>query len=122
MSTTRSRRKLKDLIRERMRKTGESFVVARFNLLKGEGSLCPACSGMLKREVVKTFVEPDDDATEGQIADYMMAVEAGRDDALAEHWTEEVDVVWCPKCETPTDRLWRKLGIVPDSHAARRLK
>jgi hypothetical protein len=101
------KRRLKDLIQERMEKYGERYTTARSNVLRSQGRLCPACNGMLSAETVRQIFEPDDDATEGQVADYLMEVESG----IGDNWTEEVGVVWCPRCETPFDRVLRELGL-----------
>lgn len=85
---------LKALIRERMKKTGESFSTARAHIVR-QGHPCPSCGSPLSAILIRETFEPDEDATEGQIADYMAEMESGEFDNWA--WTGRR---WfCPRCE-----------------------
>ncbi|MBL8918116.1 MAG: hypothetical protein JNJ54_04575 [Myxococcaceae bacterium] len=95
-------RDLKQLIRQRMAKTGEPYTVARRHVLNASGKLCPACSGALVERTVLQM--PDigedgvDDLTDGQAADYFSALESNDPRDWGE-WAEEVVEKFCPRCE-----------------------
>ncbi len=91
---------LKTMIRARCAKTGESYVEARRQLLAKAGPLCPACGGLLTRSIVRPMTEMpdlDDDATDGQAADWLAAHESGD---YGEWVTDIVEIV-CARCDAP---------------------
>lgn len=68
---------------------------------------CPTCGSRVVEQTRLQIAPFPEDATEGQQADYMMAVESG---GLGD-WAEEVTERFCPKCEPPTLKLAPALGV-----------
>lgn len=93
---------LKQLIRQRMAKTGEPYTVARRHVLNADEKLCPACSGTLEERTVVQMPDIGEDGvdglTEGQAADYFTALESNDPGDWGE-WAEEVVERYCPRCE-----------------------
>lgn len=84
----------------------------RFSPSTSEPGRCPTCKDVHDREVVTAKFEPSADATDGQLADYMMQVET-----VGDNWTHEVEVTWCPTARHPGRALFGSSpsGCVPTS-------
>jgi hypothetical protein len=96
MARKKSKKSLNALIRERMKKTGESFTAARAHIIK-QGNPCPSCGGPLSAFLVRELYEPDEDDgwTDGQLADFYMECETG----IGDNWHSIVRQWFCPHCE-----------------------
>ena len=95
---------LKKLIRDRMKKTGESYAATRRHVLAAERKICSNCGGTLERRIVREMADVDGDESEGQIADYFAAMESGD---MGE-WAAEHEEWYCPRCEPPLRRILRE--------------
>jgi hypothetical protein len=97
-----TKKDLKQLIRQRMAKTGESYTLARRHVLGADQKLCPACSVALEERTVREMPDLDgyavDDLTEGQAADYFQALDSD-DPSDWGDWADDVMEKFCPKCE-----------------------
>lgn len=58
---------------------------------------CATCGSPLKARIIAVMAELDDDATEGQMADHLAALESGDPG----EWGMKVPQVYCPQCESP---------------------
>jgi hypothetical protein len=67
--------------------------------------LCPTCGAELRRRAVRELAMPDDDATEGQFADWIGATESGD----FGEWAVEYEELFCPRCESPMMRALRTM-------------
>lgn len=97
-----TKKDLKQLIRQRMTKTKESFTVARRHVLAAAGNLCPGCGRMLSERTVRQMPDLDDHLdglTDGQAADYMMAADSD-DPRDWGDWAEDVIEKFCARCES----------------------
>lgn len=97
-----TKKDLKQLIRQRMAKTGEPYTVARRHILTGDDKLCPACNGTLEERTVQQMPDLPEDGldglTDGQAADYFQALESDDPRGWGD-WAEDVIEKFCPKCE-----------------------
>ncbi|GMU63528.1 MAG: hypothetical protein AMXMBFR34_52910 [Myxococcaceae bacterium] len=88
-----TKKDLKQLIRQRAEKTGESYTVARRHVLSRAGRLCPACHATLDERPLSEMPDLEEDAlddlTDGQRSDYFMAMESN-DPRDWNAWTEGV--------------------------------